>query len=99
MIDPANMTDKRWAEFEAKGETRVRQKLAERIYSEETTLLALQWLAHVESARRASEFARIEASNREQIRAARSAKNAAWAAAIAAIIVAICAVIALLPRQ
>jgi hypothetical protein len=99
MADTANITEKRWADFEAKGEMRVRQELAERIYSEETTLLALQWLAHLESARRASEFARIEASNREHIRAARSAKNAAWTAAIAAMILAICTVIAMLSHK
>jgi len=92
-------SDLRWNEFEAIGEIQVRKNLADRIYSEEKTLLAREWLAHVESARRASEFARIDASNREQIRAARSAKNAAWMAATAAMILAICTVIAMLSHK
>jgi hypothetical protein len=94
-----NITDQRWAEFEAAGELQVRKHLAEHIYSEEKVSLAREWLAHLESARRASEFARMEASSREQIRVARSAKNAAWAAAIAAMIAAICAIVAVLPHK
>jgi hypothetical protein len=94
-MDP---TDERWNEFERLEEIQVRKNLANRIYSEEKTLLAEQWLAHSDGLRRAAEFAKIDASNLEQIRVARSAKNAAWTAAItaiiAAIIAAICAVIA-----
>jgi hypothetical protein len=99
-------SDLRWNEFEATGEIQVRKNLADRIYSEEKTLLAREWLAHTESARRASEFARIDASNREHNITTRSAKNAAWAAAIAAMIAAtgamiaaVCAVIAILAHK
>ena len=92
-IDP---TDQRWNEFEILGEIQVRKNLANRIYSEEKILLADQWLLHSESVLRAAEFAKMDASNFEQIRVARSAKNAAWTAAItaiaAAIIAAVCAV-------
>jgi hypothetical protein len=99
-------SDMRWNEFESLGEVQVRKNLADRIYSEEKTLLAREWLVHLESARQASEFARMEAISLEQSQTARSAKNAAWAAATAAMIAAagamiaaVCAVIATLQHS
>ncbi len=87
-------SDTRWDEFAALGEIQVRKHLADRLYSEEKTFLAKEWLIHSEGTRRTAEFARMEAISLEQSQTARSAKNAAWAAAIAAMIAATSAMIA-----
>jgi len=83
--------EKFWAELDDLGEEEVRDRIVTGRYGagNKKLQLAREWL-------RRRETERIEASNREQIRIARSAKNAAWAAAMAAIIAAVCAVITFL---
>lgn len=77
-----------WPELEEAGETVVRDRILAGVYTHTKKALAEEYLAQMERERK-------EASNREQMRIARSAKNAAWAAAIAAIIAAICAIVAI----
>ena len=89
--------DKFFAELEELGEEEVRIRYTSaRVYGAGKANLVKAWLNKKDQERAASEEARNDDSNREQINIARSAKNAAWAAAIAAIIAAICAIIAIL---
>lgn len=88
--------DEFFAELDALREDEVRKRLASKsIWGGARKTLAEEWLRREDQRRADAAEARMLASNREQIRIARSAKNAAWAAATAAIIAAICAIIAL----
>jgi hypothetical protein len=77
-----------WAELEAIGETEVRVRLQNKIYSDlnEKGSFAREWILR-------RELAAANVSNSAQSRIARSAKNTAWIAAIAAIIAAIAAML------
>ena len=76
-----------WAELEQLGEDAVRIRIITKVYGDasDKRSLAEEWLRH-------KDRLRIDASNVEQIRIARSAKNAAWVAAIGAIIAALIAI-------
>jgi hypothetical protein len=79
-----------FAEFEELGEAdvRLRLKMNHWLRGSPKTALAEEWV-------RAKDDARIDASNAEHLRIARSEKNAAWIAAISAMIAIIISVIAL----
>ena len=78
-----------WAELDALGETEVRIRLQNKIYTDlnEKGSFAREWILR-------RELAAANASSSAQSRVARSAKKAAWIAAIAAIIAAIAAMLA-----
>ena len=70
--------NRRWADFEALGETAVRQNLSSHVYGEENVKLANGWLAHK------SEEA-VRAAAMEQMAIARAANVAAQTSAKAAV--------------
>ncbi|MEX0954612.1 MAG: hypothetical protein WDZ83_05300 [Rhizobiaceae bacterium] len=79
-----------WAELDKLGEDEVRTRVVTKRFgqAQQKMALAQAWLQE-------RDRSRMDASNSEQIRIARSAKNAAWAAVIAATIAAICAIISI----